>query len=370
MRRTWWLTEAASEVLASDVASEIVWDSLAGVAVLDSSGRLAYSNRAFRQSSLLLGLVDTRGYIADGSLEQVRRAVVHRGSAAGPRAATASSGGCPVDVELIPLRAAPEWTALVARPRDRYEDPGADQLTLGILAHELRGSLLPAHESLEALTQIAEAGTAELRAAIARQARSLARFSALVQGLGDLSSARELDRIRQLRTRVDLGRLVEEVGTQYQELATANGHQLELEIDLAVPPIEGQPALLGRAIANLVDNALKYGSPARPVRLRLRRRGALAVVEVADGGPGIDPADQARIFTEFVRLPEARAAQTPGSGLGLAVARRVAEAHGGRLSLESHPGVGSVFRLSFLLDREAQRSHVEGGSHHFGDPPG
>ncbi|MGA2873563.1 MAG: HAMP domain-containing sensor histidine kinase [Candidatus Dormibacteria bacterium] len=352
---------------ASDVASEIVGGSLAGVAVFDSSGRLAYSNDAFQQSSLLLALVDPAGYLADGSLEQVRRAVVQRGSAARPRAAVTSSGGQPLDVELIPLRAAPEWTALVVRPRGLGQDQSADQLTLSILVHELKGSLLLANESLEALIQIAESGPTELRAAVTRQARSVARLSALVQGLGDLSSAREMVRTRQPRTRVDLGRLVEEIGASYQELAAANGQQLDLQVDLAVPRIEGEPALLGRAIANLVDNALKYGSSARPVRLGLRRRGALAVVEVEDSGPGIDPEDQAKIFTEFVRLPGARAGQTPGSGLGLAVARRVAEAHGGRLSLESHPGVGSVFRLSFLLGREAVGSEDEAGGPHLGE---
>ena len=77
------------------------------------------------------------------------------------------------------------------------------------------------------------------------------------------------------------------------------------------------------------------------------------MVEFADSGPGIAPADQGAIFIEFHRLPAARAARTPGTGLGLAIARRVALAHGGRLSLESRPGQGSTFRLSFLLPRRA-----------------
>jgi signal transduction histidine kinase len=118
-----------------------------------------------------------------------------------------------------------------------------------------------------------------------------------------------------------------------------------------VPAIDGHAELLARAIANLVDNALKYATAPGPIRLSLRRSGALAVVEVADSGPGIARADQPSIFTEFYRLPAARAARTPGTGLGLAVARRVAQAHGGRLSLESQVGAGSAFRLSFLLAR-------------------
>jgi signal transduction histidine kinase len=131
------------------------------------------------------------------------------------------------------------------------------------------------------------------------------------------------------------------------------GLGLEVLVESQVPATEGHTELLTRAIANLVDNAVKYASRPGPIRLSLRRRGALAVVEVADSGPGIALIDHSDIFREFYRLPSARASRTPGTGLGLAVARRVAEAHGGRLSLESWPGVGSVFRLSFLLGRSA-----------------
>ncbi|MGA8426068.1 MAG: sensor histidine kinase, partial [Candidatus Dormiibacterota bacterium] len=150
---------------------------------------------------------------------------------------------------------------------------------------------------------------------------------------------------------VDLRMRVEDVANRYQDLAAMQGLGFEVTVEPHVPAIEGHTDLLTQAIANLVDNALKYASRPGPVRVSLRRRGALAVVEVADSGPGIELADQAAIFAEFHRLPAARASRTPGTGLGLAVARRVAEAHGGRLSLESQPGVGSVFRLSFLLGR-------------------
>jgi signal transduction histidine kinase len=351
MRRTWRSAEAPATVPASDVASEIVWGSLAGVAVFDHSGRLAYSNPTFRQSSLLSELVDGRGYLASAALEGVRREVVHRGDGSGPRSTRTVAGGHTLDVEVVPLKVAPEWTAMVIRGRGTDSDPSSDALTLSLLVHELRGPLLLAQESLEVLTQLADGSPAELRDAVARQGRSLTRLTGLVQGLSDLSRARALDRTRHSWTAVDLARQVDDVAEIYRELAVARGFDLVVALERDVPAIDGHAELLARAIANLVDNALKYASAPGPIRLSLRRSGALAVVEVADSGPGIAQADQPSIFTEFYRLPAARAARTPGTGLGLAVARRVAQAHGGRLSLESQVGAGSAFRLSFLLAR-------------------
>lgn len=201
------------------------------------------------------------------------------------------------------------------------------------------------------MTQLTQISNEEVCDAVARQGRSLTRLTALVQALRDLSLAHGLDGSREFWTSVDLGMRVDDVASRYQDLAAMQGLGFEVTVEPKVPTIEGHADLLTQAIANLVDNAVKYASRPGPVRLSLRRRGALAVVEVADGGPGIVLKDQAAIFGEFHRLPAARASRTPGTGLGLAVARRVAEAHGGRLSLESKPGVGSVFRLSFLLGR-------------------
>jgi signal transduction histidine kinase len=350
MKRAWWSAESPTLVLTSDVSSEIVWNSEAGVAVFDQTGRLAYSNPAFRQSAVLSELVDSRGYLTNPALESARRQVVHQGLSAGSRCTSAIQTDRALDVEVLPLKAALEWTAMVLRVRTST-DYHSDPLALGLLVHELREPLLLAHESLEGLTQLTQWSNDEVRAAVARQGRSLTRLTALVQALRDLSLAHRLDGSRECWTSVDLGMQVEDVASRYQDLAALHGLGFEVSVESHVPAIEGHAELLTQAIANLVDNAVKYASHPGPVRLSLRRRGALAVVEVADGGPGIALTDQAAIFAEFHRLPAARSSRVPGTGLGLAVARRVAEAHGGRLSLDSKPGVGSVFRLSFLLGR-------------------
>lgn len=350
MRRTWRSTEGTEPVPASDVASEIVWGSLAGVAVFDHTGRMAYANPAFVHSPQLSALVDRRGYLSYPELEDARRDAVHRGRHRGSRC-TATVADRPLEVEVVPLRAAPEWTAMVIRGQELAGRPASDTLPLSMLVHELRGPLLLAQESLEVLTQVSGDGSVDLRNAVVRQGRSLARLTGIVQGLSDLSRARSLDRTRLSWTPVDLAQQVADVAEIYRDLAAARGLELRVTIELGVPAVEGHADLLARAIANLVDNALKYGSAPGLVHLSLRRSGALLVVEIADSGPGIAPDDQSAIFTEFHRLPAARESRTPGTGLGLAVARRVVEAHGGRLSLESQLGVGSTFKLSLLLSR-------------------
>jgi two-component system sensor histidine kinase KdpD len=112
------------------------------------------------------------------------------------------------------------------------------------------------------------------------------------------------------------------------------------------------PLLLGRfdfvhalrALGNLVENALKYGAPGTPVDLDVARDGPMLVFSVADRGPGVPEAEQERIFEPFYRPPGVPA-DIGGSGLGLTIARGLAEAQGGDVRYESRPGGGSIFSL-------------------------
>jgi signal transduction histidine kinase len=87
------------------------------------------------------------------------------------------------------------------------------------------------------------------------------------------------------------------------------------------------------------------------------------VVEVSDRGPGIDRAEQPRLFEPFFRGRLAREAQVPGSGLGLAVVRRIVEAHGGTVHLESQPGQGSTFRITLPAAGTAEHSLPDAPAH-------
>ncbi|MGH7705558.1 MAG: sensor histidine kinase [Candidatus Dormibacteria bacterium] len=329
----------------------MVWKLEAGVAIFDHTGRLAYANPAFHRTPALAGVVDGPGYLTIDTLERLRRHAVLPHGRARVRSATIRTSTHELEAQVVPLSVAPHWTALVLRARELDPNSNLERLSLAVLVHELRGPLLMAQESLDALTQLAGERPGELGAAVQRQARSLARLGGVVQGLSDLNRAGSLLAERAPWTSVDLAHVVAEVDEMYHDLAASRGLTLSVAADRHVPPIRGHTDLLVRAVANLVDNAVKYASRPGVVRLSLRQRGALAVVEVADCGPGIAAADQDSVFAEFVRLSAARESGVPGTGLGLAVARRVAEAHGGRLTLDSGPETGSAFRLSFLLRR-------------------
>jgi two-component system, OmpR family, sensor histidine kinase MprB len=114
---------------------------------------------------------------------------------------------------------------------------------------------------------------------------------------------------------------------------------LRFETELEPTVVEGAPERLERAVANLLDNAAKFGPPGSVVEVRLEGGG----LSVRDHGPGIDPADLPHVFDRFYRSAAARA--VPGSGLGLAIVRQTAEAHGGTIRAEPAEGGGTVFTL-------------------------
>lgn len=146
------------------------------------------------------------------------------------------------------------------------------------------------------------------------------------------------------RQRIDAGALIDRSARHFRDAHP--GRQLEVVIDLADPNLDADPALLRRAIDNLLENASKYSDDSQPITLTARSSGAEIVVEVQDRGIGIDPADLGKLFTPFFRTDRSRARGTGGIGLGLALAKRIVEAHRGSISVRSAPGEGSTFRFT------------------------
>jgi signal transduction histidine kinase len=102
---------------------------------------------------------------------------------------------------------------------------------------------------------------------------------------------------------------------------------------------------VGQALGNLVDNAMKYSGERKVVRLDARLADGHLALSVADEGIGIPREEQSRIFEKFYRAGRSETQGRRGSGVGLALVRHVAEAHGGRVTVESRPGAGSRFTL-------------------------
>jgi signal transduction histidine kinase len=125
--------------------------------------------------------------------------------------------------------------------------------------------------------------------------------------------------------------------------------QLEKNVAPDLPEVHGDAAALRQAIANLIDNALKYGGGSKWIGLEARTAassdGGEIVVSVADRGIGIGRSDLPHLFDPFFRSSDPSAAGTSGSGLGLAVVRGIVTAHGGKVTVESAPGKGSTFSI-------------------------
>jgi len=205
------------------------------------------------------------------------------------------------------------------------------------VAHELGAPLTVVAGQLEALAE----RDADPRLLAARDAaRELLHTS---QDLLTLARS-ELSPRLELRV-VSLAEVAERVAREYPGVrSAARGPGAML----------GSPERLAQIVRNLVRNALEAGSAAGDVEVRVLERGGRVVLEVEDAGPGLDEEAKRRAFERyFTRRPGAG-----GHGLGLAVVKELAEAHGGELAVESEPGAGATFTLSFL-SLEAQLS--EGG---------
>ena len=119
--------------------------------------------------------------------------------------------------------------------------------------------------------------------------------------------------------------------------------------EVADAVVDGDPDRLRAALDAVIENAVKHTAEDGEVELGLRRRGADAVVSVRDSGPGIHPEDLTRIFDRFARGDRGRSRRTGGMGLGLAIAKAVLDAHGGRIRALNAPGGGALFELSLPL---------------------
>nr|WP_279292665.1 ATP-binding protein [Methylobacterium goesingense] len=142
----------------------------------------------------------------------------------------------------------------------------------------------------------------------------------------------------------DVAAVVQAVAELYEPLASEQGLTLHVETEGAPLILRGSRELIGQALANLVDNAVKYGGPSGEIRLSAARAGEALRLCVADSGPGIPSEARGRVLDRFVRLEEARS--RPGFGLGLSLVNAVVRLHQGTLALEDHaPGLAVVITL-------------------------
>ncbi|GAA3052122.1 hypothetical protein GCM10020229_74560 [Kitasatospora albolonga] len=200
-------------------------------------------------------------------------------------------------------------------------------------SHELRTPLTALRTNAELLGRVERLTPEQRERAAAGLQRQLREVTGLVNDLIELARDEEPQALVET-VRLDL--LVAHC------VETARGHwpavrfEAALAADVTIP---GVPARLVRLAGNLLDNAAKFSPPGGPVEVTLTER----ELTVRDHGPGISPEDLPHVFDRFYRAPSARA--LPGSGLGLAMARQIARAHGLELDAERAPGGGALFRV-------------------------
>ena len=147
---------------------------------------------------------------------------------------------------------------------------------------------------------------------------------------------------------IAIGELADDVVHRYVAKAQQAGISLEIDYPDGLPLTSVDAGLIERALANLLDNALRVTPSGGSVLVRALHDGTGVRLEVVDSGPGVLPEDQPRVFDRFFQTSRARE-QRGSSGLGLAIVKRVAELHGGQVGLKSEPGHGSTFFIELPL---------------------
>ena len=217
------------------------------------------------------------------------------------------------------------------------------------IAHDLKTPLTRLRNRCEQALRASGNETeyrAALEATIEESDNLIATFNALLM-IARAESGQARDDMKEF----DAAEIAHDICELYEPLAEEKGIALKVQADGAAP-VSGNRELVSQALANLVDNAIKYTEPNKAalngavpeIVVRALSEGDKILLSVADHGPGIPEADRGRAIERFVRLEQSRS--QPGSGLGLSLASAVARLHGGELTLEdNHPGLKSIIAL-------------------------
>ena len=330
-----------------------------------SEGRLQVFGSTFAKPALaaIMGVVALATLLAAWIIAAVTRPLRQLTGAVAALSLTALEDGAPGQPEaLLPAHTRDEFGQLTAafqmmlatvrrqwadlRRIDHFRREGVSNLS-----HDLRSPLTATAACLETLESRwtgdgARAADRDLVLMALRNNRNAAR---LVQSLGDLA---QLDEPTfQLRTEVlDAGELLDDIALRFGQRASSQGITLQTrhpEPPAAAPYAQLDIELFERAVANLVDNALKFCRPGDGIVLAAQLNGSRVEVSVSDTGPGISAADLPNLFDRFYQSRQSVAPATGegGKGLGLAIVKRIAELHGGEVAVTSAPGAGTCVSL-------------------------
>lgn len=208
------------------------------------------------------------------------------------------------------------------------------------VAHEFRTPLAAVQAYVEAMSDGVVEPTAENLNLVLEEAH---RLQGLLEGLQELSKLEQPPR----KERVDLGELLTSLVASLGILAEEKGIRLHWYGQPALYTM-GDREMLNTALRNLVVNAIKYTPPGGEVSIDLRAEQDQVLVEISDTGIGIEAQDLPFIFERFYRTDLSRSRETGGTGIGLAVTAGIIQGHGGTITVQSEPGVGSSFKVRLV----------------------
>jgi len=225
------------------------------------------------------------------------------------------------------------------------------------VSHELRSPItqirLKAEGLLYGLSETAEERHHDYQTIV----RESERLSRLVDNVLDFSAIERGAK----RYALVPGDLVESVRQALEMVASSaevQSRDLEIKLDPDLPVVDHDPDAVAQCVINLVSNAAKYSAADQPIRVRARRLGGGAKVEVTDFGIGIPTGDLQQIFEAFYRGGDKLVRQKKGTGIGLAITQYIMQAHEGRVEVVSTPGEGSAFSLWFPRSSSAHPDHT------------
>lgn len=230
-------------------------------------------------------------------------------------------------------------------------DQARKQITADI-AHDLRTPLSVMLGYTEAMSDGKLEGSEEIYQVMHQQAQHL---NYLITDLRTLSLLDSNELTFQIQN-IDPGIILRQVKMAFTSLADEKGIQLTLQIDQQLPRVNLDPDRLNQILGNLLSNAINILETGGEIKISSQADQNEYHLKVWDNGPGIQKEEIPHLFDRFYRTDKARNTDNGSSGLGLAITKKLVEAQGGKISVESEPGEGTTFKVSFPITKKSQPS--------------